>query len=250
MAKPRHRSPSYPSLTIDDAIERAHILYRLEGKHPALASTAVSHWGYKQKSSGGLKSISALKSYGLISDAGNSQDRTVRLTDNGLAIVQDERQVSPERDKLITEAAFKPKIFSEMWAKYGDSLPSLETVKHYLVVDKAYNPSAFGDIIRAYKAALSRRTEEITEDKGDDYVETPVESATASTAPEMASRSYVFSGLDNQEIANIRVSRNCAIRLLADGQYDKKSIEALVAQLELGLKLGTYDDLDDEIEDN
>lgn len=44
------------------------------------------------------------------------------------------------------------------------------------------------------------------------------------------------------EIANIRVSRDCAIRLLADGPYTKKSIEALVAQLNLGLELGTYDD--------
>lgn len=247
MAKPRHRSPSYPSITINDAIERARTLYALEGKHPALASTAVSHWGYKQKSSGGLKTVSTLKSYGLITDAGSGADRTVKLSDTGLAIVQDERQISPERDALIAEAAFKPKILSEMWVKYRESLPSLETVKHYLVVEKSYNPSAFGDIIRTYKAAVSRRIEEITEDKGDQTVGVVAETIATPNIPNMGDKNpHVLSGIDTQEIANIRVSRNCAIRLLANGEYNKKSIEALVAQLELGLSLGTYDDLDDE----
>lgn len=60
---------------------------------------------------------------------------------------------------------------------------------------------------------------------------------------------YKFNSFENEEIANIRVSRSCAIRLLADGEYNKKSIEALVAQLQLGLELGIYDDLDDEQEE-
>jgi hypothetical protein len=45
------------------------------------------------------------------------------------------------------------------------------------------------------------------------------------------------------EIANIRVTKDCAIRLLADGPYNKRSIEALVKNLQLQLELGTYDDL-------
>ena len=44
------------------------------------------------------------------------------------------------------------------------------------------------------------------------------------------------------EIANIRVSKDCAIRLLADGPYNKRSIEALVKNLQLQLELGSYDE--------
>ncbi len=50
----------------------------------------------------------------------------------------------------------------------------------------------------------------------------------------------------NTEIANIRVSKDCAIRLVADGPYSKRSIEALVKNLELQLELGTYDEAPDE----
>lgn len=44
------------------------------------------------------------------------------------------------------------------------------------------------------------------------------------------------------EIGVIRVSKDCAIRLIADGPYSKRSIEALVKNLQLQLELGTYDD--------
>lgn len=246
MPKPRLRSPSYPSITIDDAVKRARELYSKEGKHPALTSTAVSHWGYKQKSSGGLKTVSTLKAYGLITDAGSGADRTIRLSNTGLAIVQDERQTSPERNALIKESAFKPKIIADLWAKYGQSLPSLDTIKHYLVADRNYNPNAIGDIIRTYKAAIAWLASETSGDIDDDLMELNIETQkreSGKEAPHQAA--YKFNSCENEEIANIRVSRSCAIRLLADGEYNKKSIEALVAQLQLGLKLGTYDDLDD-----
>ena len=91
----RHRSPAYPSINIDEAVERARVLYEKEGEHPALVRTAAAHWGYKPKSSGGLMVISALKAYGLLIDEGSGADRKVRLSDDGIAIVQDEREISP-----------------------------------------------------------------------------------------------------------------------------------------------------------
>lgn len=251
MHKPRHRSPSYPSITIDDAVVRAKELYSKEGKHPTLTSTAVSHWGYKQKSSGGLKTVSTLKSYGLITDAGSGADRTIKLSDTGLAIARDERQDSSERDALIAEAALKPKIISDLWARYGESLPSLDTVKHYLVNDRDYNPNAFSDIIRTYKAAVSWRTKEISGDIDESFMEANAGTqAGRAVAQGIAHKvAPLLDTSENQEIANIRVSRSCTIRLLADGEYDKKSIEALVAHLELDLKMGTFDDLDDDREE-
>jgi hypothetical protein len=249
MPKPRLRSPSYPSLTIDDAIDRAKNLYAKEGRHPALVSTAVSHWGYKQKSSGGLKTVASLKSYGLLADEGNGADRTIRLTDSGLAIVQDERAISPGRDEFIQAAAFKPKILSDMWAKYGESLPSLDTVKHYLTVERGYNPNAFSDIIRSYKAAVSYRTTGIAKDIDNDQMESIADSNVGKiehSIPHKVAQDLIHVHTHGEEIANIRVSRNCTIRLIADGEYNKKSIEALIAQLKLGLELGTFDDLNEE----
>lgn len=46
-----------------------------------------------------------------------------------------------------------------------------------------------------------------------------------------------------QEIEYIRVSRDCGIRLLADGPYDKRDIEKVVSRLKASLDDGVYDDL-------
>jgi hypothetical protein len=160
----RMRSPAYPSITIDEAVERAQTLYRIEGKHPTLVKTAASHWGYKPKSSGGLKTIAALKAYGLLVDEGSSEDRKVRLSDDGLTIVRDEREVSPERDSLIARLALKPKILTELWNRYGTKLPSEDTVKHFLVAERDYNPNAVSDILRVYQVAAKRYEDPILSD--------------------------------------------------------------------------------------
>ncbi|HUO82597.1 MAG TPA: hypothetical protein VM616_07055 [Gammaproteobacteria bacterium] len=155
----RVRSPAYPAITIDEAVDRARVLYKIEGKHPALVKTAVSHWGYKPKSSGGTKTVAALKAYGLLVDEGSGPDRKVWLSNDGLTIVRDEREVSPDRNHLIGRLALKPKILLEMWNTYGTELPSEDTVRHFLTAEREYNPSAVSDIIRVYLAAAKRHQE-------------------------------------------------------------------------------------------
>ena len=52
-------------------------------------------------------------------------------------------------------------------------------------------------------------------------------------------KSIIHQGI---EIAKFPVGKNCTISLVAEGPYEKKSIEALVAQLKLNLDLGVFDD--------
>ncbi len=153
MAK-RHRSPSYPGLTLTECVARAKKLYEKEGKHAAPVSAVVSHWDYSEKSSGGKLSIAALKAFGLIDDKGVGNDRVVNLTEAGLSIVRDEREISPERSKLLEAAATTPKIIRDLVAEYPDGKASGENLRHYLV-SREYNPNAVSDIIKVYKDALS-----------------------------------------------------------------------------------------------
>jgi len=150
----RHRSPSYPSLTLSESVKRAHSFYENEGKHAAPVSAAVKHWGYSPKSSGGMKAISSLKAYGLMKDSGAVSDRVVSLTDEGLAILRDEREFSPERDAYLKQASMKPKIISNLLNEYPDRMPSYETLSYFLT-SRDYNPNAVSDIIKVYKDALN-----------------------------------------------------------------------------------------------
>lgn len=253
----KQRSPSYPGITLEAAIARAKAFFSAEGKHEALVTTAVGHWKYGPKSSGGLVTVSSLKAYGLMGDKGNGPDRKVYLTPLGLSIVQDERSTSPERDELIRKAALMPTILADLWGKYGAHRPSIDTVAHYLKVDKEYTPTAALEIIKIYEAAIrfANLDAEQPEDPDETATDTDEQGMATSevditnlhlkkpaAAPHGVAVSSAIS-LAGEEIANIRVSRNTTIRLIASGPYSRQSIEALVAQLKLGLDLGTYDDL-------
>ena len=190
----RVRSPAYPSITIDDAVERARVLYKIEGKHPTLAQTAASHWGYKPRSSGGLKTIAALKAYGLLDAEGSGATRKVAVSGDGLKIVMDERADSPERESKISDLAIKPKILAEMWNLYGTNLPSNDTIKHFLVVERDYNPNAVDDIIKVYRSAAQRRTAAIMSEFDDisDEQKAPNDESTAPTGGEIPMKQDTF----------------------------------------------------------
>ncbi|HEX8588468.1 hypothetical protein [Pseudomonas sp.] len=261
----KQRSPSYPGISLETAISRAKAFFNAEGKHETLVSTAVGHWKYGPKSSGGLVTISALKAYGLMEDRGNSLERKVRLSALGLSIVQDERQISPERDANIRKAALTPKILNDLWQRYGLTPPSNDTVSHFLKVEREFTATAAYDVIKIYEDAIkfAKLDDEnsgdavISEEPAIESFQDDQPSFTPEQLPAPANgfpnpptmarpdTSKLVGDSYGEEIANIRVSRTTTIRLTANGPYSRQSIEALVAQLKLGLDLGTYDDLED-----
>ena len=208
----RHRSPSYPSLTLTESVNRARTFYQIEGKHAAPVSAAVSHWGYSAKSSGGGKAVSSLKAYGLMVDSGAVKNRVVSLTDEGLAIVRDGREISPERDALLKQAAMKPKVIAILNNEYPDHIPSSETLNYFLVSHE-YNPNAVSDIIKVYTDAmnyinLSSETQEEDSDTNIDEYSEPDDdkgnipkSYTLHTEPNLVTPSHKSTGLRQERFS-------------------------------------------------
>jgi hypothetical protein len=149
------RSPAYPFISLKTAIERAKELYREEKRNPAPVPVVVKHWGYKEKSSGGIQTIAALKYYGLLIDTGSGDSRKVQLSDAGLKIAMDERTISPERDNLIKQAALRPKIYAKLWETWGSAMPSEENVNYYLRVELKFADNVVPNFIRGYKDTIS-----------------------------------------------------------------------------------------------
>lgn len=150
----KHRSPAYPFIPLKKAVERAQALYEHDKRHPTALHVAAKHWGYAEKSSGGLQTASALKQYGLLEDVGSTGDRRVKLTDLALAILLDEVPNSPDRVAAIKRAALSPKLYAEMFEKWGIELPSDESLRTYLKRDKLFNDDAVGSVIKDYKDTI------------------------------------------------------------------------------------------------
>jgi hypothetical protein len=152
-AKREGRSPAYPSIGLHNAIEKAKILYEREKRHAAPAVNVVKHWGYSPKSSAGLLTLSALKKFELIEDEGAGESRKVRLTDLALRIILDPDVKS--KHEAIQKAALNPAIHAEIWEKYGGNLPSTETLKYYLHMERGFTGFGADEFIREFVDTIS-----------------------------------------------------------------------------------------------
>src|SRR2546427_2432659 len=98
------RSPAYPGINLEIALKRARGLYDRERRNAVAFSVAVSYWGFGPKSSGGLVSVAAMKSFGLIEDIERGAGgRVIKLTDLAFRILLDDRQDSIDRAALIKQ---------------------------------------------------------------------------------------------------------------------------------------------------
>ena len=110
------RSPSFPFISLREAIDQARAFYEAEQRNAARPETAAAHWGYSPKSSGGKQTIAALRAFGLIEG-----DTLVKLSGRALRILLDERGASEERERLLKQAALMPpspfQALGAVWAR-------------------------------------------------------------------------------------------------------------------------------------
>lgn len=168
----KHRSPAYPFVSLRKAVDRARELYRHERRHAAPVAAVAGHWGYGGKSSGALQTVSALKQFGLLAEEGGGAERKVKLTDRALKIILDEVSNSAERHEALKAAARSPKLYSEMLSRWGIDLPSDETIRTFLRLDKRYNDDVLNSVIRCFRDTLDfaklSTSDTLEEPDGDD----------------------------------------------------------------------------------
>ncbi len=151
----RTRSPAYPYIALPSALEKAAVLWQVEGRHPAAVSVALQHWGYKEDSSTGYSCVAALKKFGLVDHEGMGETRQVRLSGLALSILLDKNPDSPERRDALRAAALGPRIHAELWERYGTELPSDQSLKRFLVVERNFNEAAVDELLDEYKVTMS-----------------------------------------------------------------------------------------------
>jgi hypothetical protein len=153
-AKRKDRSPRYPAIDLQTAINRVVAIYRREGKHMMPNEVAARHWGLSPKSSSVLTTTAALRSFGLLADGRSAGGAGVALTDLGVRLAADEKGVNPARAALIREAAVKPAIFAEILKQYPGGLPSDELLEYHLKTERGFTAEGARAFIRNFRSTL------------------------------------------------------------------------------------------------
>ncbi|WP_376096846.1 hypothetical protein ACE7GA_05620 [Roseomonas sp. CCTCC AB2023176] len=157
----KHRSPPFPYIGLQRAIERAGQMFAVERDHPALVGVVAKAWGYSANSSGAIQTAAALKHFGLVEDEGSGEKRKIRLTKLGLRLVLDKRPDSPERQDALKSAALMPKIHRELWDKYRGAPPSTDTLKSLLTFERrlaglaSFSDQSANELIEEYIGTLT-----------------------------------------------------------------------------------------------
>lgn len=153
--KLRTRSPAYPAIDLEEAVNKASALWKRASRHPVQADVAVTFWGYDEGSSTGLSALSALKKFGLVDDSGSGNQREVKLTDLGIALVFNPDVSSESYASNLKQAALLPTIHAELWEKYGGQLPDDSIIERYLVVEKRFNEQYVKTFIDELKKTIT-----------------------------------------------------------------------------------------------
>lgn|GEM_PF-808506 len=153
----RHRSPAYPFLSLPAAIDKAQLFFEKERSHKVSVQAALEHIGYGPGSSSGFRVLASMLQFGLLEEEGSKDSRVVWLSDLGRQIVLDKREESPERIAAIKQAALRPEIHNELWARWKDhgGLPSDATIETTLIKDMGFNPKAAPEFIKELKDSFS-----------------------------------------------------------------------------------------------
>lgn len=146
------RSPAYPGIDLKVAIEKAKALHEAEGKYAAPMPSAFAAWGFGAKSSGGREVRAALKYFGLITVEGDGEMGKVKLTDEALRVLIDEREDQTEKNSLLRKLALTPAIHKILFEKFSEGIKSDASVAHFLIFEQHFNQSAASELVAEFKA--------------------------------------------------------------------------------------------------
>lgn len=150
IAPMRKKSPRAPSVALDDAIEKTAKAYARDRLHAAPTDVVAQHLGYKSANNGAaLQALASLRYYGLME----------RPSEGMMAVSKsyESYQYAPDdelRRRLSVRWLETPPVFAELLTKYANGLPSDATLRHELITERGFIPSAAETLIAVLKRSV------------------------------------------------------------------------------------------------
>ena len=140
----RIRSPGYPSVALQVALQYAEQIYSLNRTNAIDRESAAKSMGYGGSSGASDKMIANLSHYGLTEKAGKGEIRIAQLA---VDILRPENE--PSKARALNEAAFNPQLFEILREKFPDGHFSPDALKNALS-RMGFQEVAIGPASRAY----------------------------------------------------------------------------------------------------
>lgn len=142
------RSPNYPAIGLEEAIQRLKTIYDKQQRYPATREVLAQLLGYKGLNGASATVVSALSKYGLLEGYGE----TLRVSELGQDLAL-HRKGDPEYTEGIRAAALMPAFFQEMRDQYPTGLPHDHSLRAALT-KRGFNPKSIDSAVRGYRDTM------------------------------------------------------------------------------------------------
>lgn len=146
------RSPNYPTINLETAIEQLRKLYSRVRMDVFVARDAASAWDYNSVS-GPVKSIlAAFRQYGLLEGKVRGKNaENPRISRRGLTLIR-RNQTSREFQDELKNAALAPPLFKELYNSQSNATD--EVLRDHLLYEKSFTENGAQRFIEVYRATL------------------------------------------------------------------------------------------------
>ena len=151
----RIRSPNYPQVELQDAVELARKIFDSEGQNFAPREVVAELLGYSSVNGASEKKVSAITAYGLLE---KNAERELRVSNLAMKVLHPEDE--QEEAEGLAEAALSPNLFQEITEKWPDTLPSDANLRSYLI-RRGFNQNAVEQVIKVFRSAMALANVEI-----------------------------------------------------------------------------------------
>jgi hypothetical protein len=144
----KDRSPSFPFIPLQTAIDRLEAFEKKFGRHPAPANKAGLAWSMKETSSQADQTLAALKSFGLIKYEGMGTARHAVITEDGRNYLR--AQQDSVKKEILKVCALRPKIIRKFWAAWSADRPPDEVALDKLILDNGFSDGGARNFLKVY----------------------------------------------------------------------------------------------------
>lgn len=140
----RPKSPNYPSLPLEEAIEFIRKIYSRSRSNPIDRQAAAKDMGYAGISGRSAQVLGTLAQYDLTERTGKEG---LRVSPTAIDILHPDSEAN--RRSALRAAGFAPPLFSELRQRFSDGVPSDNAIRSYLM-RKGYSDAAITPAVSSF----------------------------------------------------------------------------------------------------
>lgn len=147
----KDRSPAYPIVPLETALERLVAFDAHFKRSPARPEKVGDAWGIKAKAYGD-RTAAALRYFGLLDYQGSGKGRLVMISDMGRKYLRAQQEET--KQEVIKTAALRPRQIAKFWEKWGADRPADAACLDELVLDNGFSEAGARDFLKVYDATI------------------------------------------------------------------------------------------------